>query len=216
MGKNIKGYYKQASKNKWYNNNKISLKQKNFADLYIETGNITQSYLDIYGGNIKSAESNGNRLIRNDKVRFYIDSIMKQKEKEKIASQNEILELLTKHARGQTTEECLNVVGIGDHCSEVVSNEKVIVPKDRIKALELLGKRYGIWDSKDREFKKKVHNDKQSMDNKKFEQDKQIHADKMAIEKEKASNDTGLPPVVFIENSDKYLEWKKKNESSST
>lgn len=57
---------------------------------------------------------------------------------------------------------------------------------------------------------------KKDMENKKYEQDKQVHADKIAIEKEKANNDTGLPPVVFIENSDKYLEWKKKNEPSST
>lgn len=43
-----------------------------------------------------------------------------------------------------------------------------------------------------------------------------VHADNMAMEREKTSNDTGLPPVVFIESSDKYLEWKKKNEPSST
>lgn len=75
--------------------------------------------------------------------------------------------------------------------------------EDRQKALDWLAK-YFLMNPLDKH--------KIDFDNKKFEQDKQEHADKMAMEKEKTSNDTGLPPVVFIENSDKYLEWKKRRD----
>ena len=92
-------------------------------------------------------------------------------------SQNEVLELLTKHARGQTKEECLNVVGIGDHCSEVVKTEKQISTKDQIKALELIAKRF-------------IDKEKFRLDRSKFEHTKKIDNKKIELEEKKLNTDT--------------------------
>jgi hypothetical protein len=102
---------------------------------------------------------------------------LKKKDKERIMSQNEVLELLTKHARGQTKEECLNVVGIGDHCSEVVKTEKQISTKDQIKALELIAKRF-------------IDKEKFRLDRSKFEHTKKIDNKKIELEEKKLNTDT--------------------------
>lgn len=108
---------------------------------------------------------------------------------------------------------------LDDYVSKFINDKRLL---NVVKSFETLQKSQrqtlGIVDDDKltRQDKLKETKHKQDMDNKKFEQDKQEYADKMAMEKEKTSNKTGLPPVLFIENSDKYLEWKKKNESSST
>lgn len=133
---------------------------------------------------------------RNEKVRTYIDKALKRKDKERIMSQNEVLELLTKHARGQTKEECLNVVGIGDHCSEVVKTEKQISAKDQIKALELMAKRF-------------VDNNKLRLDRSKFEHTKKIDNKKIELEEKKLNTDTkNEDRVKAIEE---YLEATRPN-----
>ena len=52
--------------------------------------------------------------------------------------------LLTSIARGEQTEQTLQLCG--DGCQELV--DKDISAKDRLKALELLGKRYGTFAEK--------------------------------------------------------------------
>jgi len=181
-------YYKQAARNKKNKKYKLTDKQIKFCNFYIESNNATESYVKAYGlDNRKSAEVLGCNLLRNIKIKLYIDSIMKQKNKEKIAYQNEILELLTKHARGQTEEEVVNVVGIGDHCSDTKKDKKKIVPKDQIRALELLSKRY--YDDKLLALEKEKFKFDKHNKNAKFEQDKQVHADKMTMEEKRLKND---------------------------
>jgi phage terminase small subunit len=86
---------------------KLTEKQKKFADIYIEKGNATQSYIDAgYKATSRSvAEANARKLLANYSVKNYIDERMKQLDSEKIASQNEILEYLTNVMRGEVTEE---------------------------------------------------------------------------------------------------------------
>lgn len=74
-------------------------------------------------------------------IQAYIAKQMDSKDNERIASQDEVLELLTNIARGIEKEEVLSMCG--DGCQEII--EKEVTAKDRVKALELLGKRYGIF-----------------------------------------------------------------------
>lgn len=109
----------------------ITIKQKKFADLYIETGNATQSYIDAgYRATTREvAEANARKLLGNNSVDLYIKNQMNNLQKSTIASQDEVLEYLTKVMRGQEKDS------FGLDASL----------QDRTKCAELLGKRYGAF-----------------------------------------------------------------------
>ena len=116
-----------------------------FADEYIISLNATQSYLKAYPNVTEdTARTNGCKLLANTNIKKYIDKRLASKEDERIMKQDEILRLLTSIARGEQTEQTLQLCG--DGCQELV--DKDISAKDRIKALELLGKRYGTFADK--------------------------------------------------------------------
>lgn len=73
---------------------------------------------------------------------------MKQKESSLIATQDEVLQYLTSVLRGESQTTDTVLVGIGDGCQEVQEVEKKPSEKDRLKAAELLGKRYGLYTDK--------------------------------------------------------------------
>ena len=113
-----------------------------FADEYIISLNATQSYLKAYPNVTEdTARTNGCKLLANTNIKKYIDEQLAKKQDERIMKQDEILRLLTSIARGEQTEQTLQLCG--DGCQELV--DKDISAKDRIKALELLGKRYGTF-----------------------------------------------------------------------
>ena len=113
-----------------------------FADEYIISLNATQSYLKAYPNVTEdTARTNGCKLLANANIKKYIDKRLASKEDERIMKQDEILMLLTSIARGEQTEQTLQLCG--DGCQELVNKD--ISAKDRIKALELLGKRYGTF-----------------------------------------------------------------------
>jgi phage terminase small subunit len=124
---------------------KLTEKQKAFSDYYIESLNATESYKRAYKvENQSTAESNGSRLLRNAKVKKYIDEIMSSKDESRIASQDEILQILTDIARGITEEEVVQFSQLGE---ELRTTRKPTI-KDRMKASELLGKRYKLFTDK--------------------------------------------------------------------
>lgn len=73
---------------------------------------------------------------------------MTEVDKQKVASQEEVLEYLTKVMRGQTIEEVVQVVGVGNGHSKVAKVNKIPSEKERLKACELLGKRYALFTEK--------------------------------------------------------------------
>lgn len=122
---------------------KLSVMRKKFADEYIICGNATQAAIDA-GYSKRSAKQTGSRLLDQPEIKEYIAERMKELEAKSIASQTEILQYLTRVIRDEETEEVL--VNVGNMEQEV---RTVRVPaKDRIKAAELLGKRYGSWTDK--------------------------------------------------------------------
>lgn len=124
---------------------KLTEKQKAFCDYYIETLNATEAYkrAGYVVKNDNVAAVSANRLLRNVKIQKYIQERMKQKETERIASQNEVLEFLTRVMRGEETEE---VVGFTENGP--VKEKKAPSTRDRVKAAELLGKRYALFTEK--------------------------------------------------------------------
>lgn len=125
---------------------KLTIKQKKFADEYIISGNATQAYKNA-GYSWKSdatARANGSKLLTKHNIKAYIDERMKKLEEEAIADQAEILKYLTRIIRDEEREEVL--VNIGNFEQE--KQEIKISAKDKIKAAELLGKRYGSWTEK--------------------------------------------------------------------
>ena len=113
-----------------------------FADEYIISLNATQSYLKAYPNVTEdTARTNGCKLLANTNIKKYIDKRLASKEDERIMKQDEILMLLTAIARGEATEQTLK----GDGNGFQILVDKDISAKDRLKALELLGKRYGTF-----------------------------------------------------------------------
>ena len=121
-------------------------KQKIFADEYIISLNATQAYKKAYP-NIKkddAASVNGSKLLRNTKVKAYIDEQLEKLQSERVADQQEVLEFLTSIMRGEKTEQTL--CSIGELGQQVIDID--IGAKDRIKAAELIGKRHRLWTDK--------------------------------------------------------------------
>ena len=123
---------------------KLNEKQKAFADYYIESLNATESYVKAYECNYNTARTNGARLLANANIEKYIADRMNSKENDRIASQDEVLETLTKIMRGQIEEEVVSFTQLG----EEVRTTKTPSIKDRMKASELLGKRYRLFTDK--------------------------------------------------------------------
>ena len=122
---------------------KLTLKQQRFADEYIISGNATQSAIKA-GYSKKYAATNTDKLLKNTNIKNYIDERLKELEDKAIAKQEEVLQYLTSVMRGEHEEEVL--CGIGEGVQSTIRVE--VGAKDRIKAAELLGKRYGTWTDK--------------------------------------------------------------------
>lgn len=123
---------------------KLTVKQQAFADFYIELGNATEAYLKAYP-NVKkeaTARAAGSRMLTNVSVKAYIDDRMEELKSKKVADQQEILELLTSIARGETTSATLRGIGEG---AQTIDEDMPPTTAERIKAAELLGKRYRMW-----------------------------------------------------------------------
>lgn len=125
-------------------------KQKRFADEYLIDLNGTRAYKVAYPSVKKDqvAATNAGRLLRNAEVKTYIDEQLEKIHNEKTADAQEVLEYLTAVMRNEQTEEVVVVEGTGDGCSEARTMEKDTSIKDRVKAAELLGKRYSLFTDK--------------------------------------------------------------------
>ena len=118
-------------------------KQKRFCDEYLIDCNATRAYKAAYP-TIKSdvvAATNGGRLLRNAKVSAYIEEQLEKMHNEKTADAQEVIEYLTAVMRGQHTEQTLQLCG--DGCQKIVDIS--VSAKERLKAAELIGKRYGLF-----------------------------------------------------------------------
>ncbi|MBC8581650.1 MULTISPECIES: terminase small subunit [Zhenhengia] len=126
---------------------KLTLKQKAFADYYIQTGNATESAIKA-GYSKKTAGVIGDENLKKPYIKKYIEERLEQISSDRIADAKEVMEYLTAVMRGQTLSEIVVVEGCGDGCSEARRIDKAPDEKERIKAAELIGKRYSMWTDK--------------------------------------------------------------------
>jgi phage terminase small subunit len=126
---------------------KLTAKQKRFCDEYLIDLNATQAAIRA-GYSNKYANTNASKLLQITTIKEYIDARMAEKESELIADQDEVLRYLTSVLRGESQSTELVVEGTGEGCSEARTILKEPSEKDRLKAAELLGKRYGLYTDK--------------------------------------------------------------------
>jgi phage terminase small subunit len=121
----------------------LNPKQKKFADEYIITADAEASMIAA-GYSPHYAAQNASKVLNSPKVRQYIKERMLKLDKPTIARQEEVLEYLTAVMRGNFKDETLRGVGQGEQVVDKLS----VQSKERIRAAELLGKRYGMWTDK--------------------------------------------------------------------
>lgn len=121
----------------------MTIKQKKFADEYIISGNATEAAIKA-GYSRKTAKEIGCENLTKPNVKAYVETRMKELNDKAIAKQDEVLKYLTSVMRGKEVEPIL--INDGDYKQRI--DEVPLSAKDRIKAAELLGKRYGSWTDK--------------------------------------------------------------------
>lgn len=123
---------------------KLTNRQKAFADYYIELGNATEAArrAGYKGKNVNKIASEN--LAKLD-IKHYIDERMALIESERIAKAEEVLQYLTRVLRGEETEQVVVIESTGDFMSEARLIDKELSAKDKLKAAELLGKRYRLF-----------------------------------------------------------------------
>lgn len=123
---------------------KMTAKQMRFCDEYLIDLNATQAAIRA-GYSKKTARKIGQENLTKRDIRQYIDARMAEKESALIADQDEVLRYLTAVMRGESRSSVVVVESLGDFMSEAREMEKAPDEKERLKAAELLGKRYGLY-----------------------------------------------------------------------
>lgn len=118
----------------------MNAKQRKFADEYLIDCNATQAAIRA-GYNKKTAYSQGQRMLKNVEVKAYIDEQLERLHNKKTADAQEVLEYLTAVMRGQHREQTLQLVGDGVQTITDID----VSARERLKAAELIGKRYGMF-----------------------------------------------------------------------
>ena len=122
-------------------------KQRKFAEEYVVDTNATQAAIRA-GYSEKTAYSQGQRLLKNVEVQTRIKELSDKILNEKIADATEVMVYLTSVVRKESRSSEIVIEGCGDGYSEARIVDKPPSEKDRLKAAELLGRRYGIFTDK--------------------------------------------------------------------
>lgn len=126
---------------------KLTAKQQRFCDEYLIDLNATQAAIRA-GYSKKTANRIGTENLSKLVIREYIENRMAEKEAALIADQDEVLKYLTSVLRGQSKSTEIVIEGLGDGSTKARKMEKEPSEKDKLKAAELLGKRYGLYTEK--------------------------------------------------------------------
>ena len=125
----------------------LNEKQQRFCAEYLVDMNATQAAIRS-GYSDKTAYSQGQRLLKHVEIKAQIEAELNRIRTEKIADATEIMEYLTSVLRGESQSEIVVVENIGDYTSEARRIQKSPDEKERLKAAELLGKRYNLFSDK--------------------------------------------------------------------
>ena len=128
----------------------LTEKQKRFCEEYLIDLNATRAYKAVYKNCKKdeSARVNGSKLLTNTNIKAYIDEKLEEIHSKNTADAREVIEYLTSVMRGKSEAEIVVVEGMGDGYSKAVKVNKAPDEKEKLKAAELLGKRFGLFKEK--------------------------------------------------------------------
>ena len=122
----------------------MTKKQKRFCDEYLIDCNATQAAIRA-GYSEKSAKSIGQENLTKPDIKLYIEQELEKIRDNNIADAAEVMKYLTSVLRGESLAEIVVVEGDGDGCSSARRMNKAPDEKERLKAAELLGKRYSLF-----------------------------------------------------------------------
>lgn len=147
------------------NKDDLTDKQKKFIEEYLIDMNGTRAYRAAYPTVKKNetAAALASRLLTKAKVKKVVDPILESLSSDRVATLEEVLVYLTSVMRGESTAEVVVVEGLGDGCSEARRLKKSPDEKEKLKAAELLGKRYGLF--KDKVEVSGLESEKSKLDN---------------------------------------------------
>lgn len=123
--------------------NTLTPRQQKFCDEYLISGNATEAAIKA-GYSRKTAKQTGSENLSKPDLRAYIDEQLAKIHSAKIADAEEVMKYLTSVMRGEHTEQVLKLVGEG---VQTVTDIDVSA-KERLKAAELIGKRYSLFTEK--------------------------------------------------------------------
>lgn len=118
-------------------------RQQKFCDEYLISGNAAEAAIKA-GYSRKTAKQTGSENLAKPDLRAYIDEQLAKIHSAKIADAEEVMKYLTSVMRGEHTEQVLKLVGEG---VQTVTDIDVSA-KERLKAAELIGKRYALFSDK--------------------------------------------------------------------
>lgn len=131
---------------------KLTEKQKRFADFYIECGNASEAAIKA-GYSERSAKVIANENLTKPYLRKYINDCISNKDNERVASQDEVLEYFTRVLRGEEKDYTISqeqkpVIG-KDGKKKGYETITVVIPippslKERTSVAKELAKRYGL------------------------------------------------------------------------
>ena len=118
---------------------KLTQKQQRFVDEYIISGNATQAAIRA-GYSKKTARFVGAENLTKPNIKDELEKRNAEIKSQKTMDMQEVMERLAAIARGETVEQQVTNKGT------VVEIEPKI--SEQIRAMELIGKRYGAWTDK--------------------------------------------------------------------
>lgn len=118
-------------------------KQRKFCDEYLISGNATDAAIKA-GYSPKTAKQTGSENLSKPDLKQYIEAELEKLHSAKIADTEEVLQYLTSVMRGEHTEQVLKLAGDGFQTITDID----VSAKERIKAAELIGKRYSLFTDK--------------------------------------------------------------------
>lgn len=121
----------------------MTAKQRRFCEEYIKDINATAAARRA-GYSEKTAMQIAGQLMDRPHIRSYVDELVGNIQSANIAEAEEVMAFLTSVMRGEEVEQ----VPIGTGMGNQRLIDKAIAGKDRVKAAELLGRRYALFTDK--------------------------------------------------------------------
>lgn len=125
---------------------KLTEKQERFVDYYIETkGNATEA---ARRAGYKKPNPQGSENLAKPSIKAAINARLAELKSQRTADATEVLEFLTSVLRDQQEDETIVVEGTGNGMSRARKIKVKVSTRDRLKAGEVLGRIFGMYNDK--------------------------------------------------------------------